>query len=423
MKKLSIPVKLALLFVLFGVSWILITDFFTFNSFFDPKQIERLEYIKGIIFIFLAAAFIFFVSRRFIKDLEKAREEQREALRRYNVLGMATNDAVCDVNFKTGECYTNRTLQEMFGYTAHELTDNNTWWTRNLHPDDRDRVISRLDSKLKGGSTIWQDEYRFRCKDGSYKVVFDRGFILRDKDEVPERLIGAMQDVSEQRALQNQLIEEKVKHSKEMAQNVINAHEAERKKLAEELHDNINQLLGVVKLYIEYALGDPPGKNDILKKSAEYLVQVIEEIRGLSKSLTPSSLTDIGLVECLREITGSIGETKKIAVELDTNQFDEGSISPENQLMIYRIIQEQLNNVIRHSKAYEVKIQLQNIDSIVHLEVADNGEGFDTVLTKPGMGLNNIRNRVQLMNGSMDIHSRQGEGTTLKIDFPVKGNR
>ena len=195
------------------------------------------------------------------------------------------------------------------------------------------------------------------------------------------------------------------------------------KKLAEELHDNINQLLGVVKLYIEYALGDPPGKNDILKKSSEYLVQVIEEIRGLSRSLTPSSLTDIGLVECLREITSSIGETKKIAVELDTNQFDEGSISPENQLMIYRIIQEQLNNVIRHSKAYEVRIQLQNIDRIVHLEVADNGEGFDTVLTKPGMGLNNIRNRVQLMNGSMDIESRQGEGTTLKIDFPVKGNR
>lgn len=416
---MSSPLKLALIFLLFGITWVLVTDFILTTSTRNQVIIERFQNYKGILFIVLSALLIYFVSRKLYGNIEKARRQQEEALQRYNVLGMATNDAVWDLNFRTGECFTNRTLQEIFGYGAHELTDNNIWWQNNLHPEDRTRVIGRLDSKLRDGGTIWQDEYRFRCKNGQYKTVFDRGFIIRDQDGAPVRLIGAMQDVTEHRLLQQQLVDQKVKHTHEMTQSIINAHEAERKKLAEELHDNVNQLLGVVKLYVEHAQVDPPGKNEILKKSSEYLDLVIQEIRQLSKALTPSTLTLNGLVASISDMISSIEQARKITIELDASKFDESKLSSSKQLMTYRIIQEQLNNVLKHSEADHVHILLTQSNGIVHLTINDNGVGFDSEQVKQGLGLNNIRNRLEVVNGNMQIRSEPGRGCTLVVDFEL----
>ncbi|MGZ5134149.1 MAG: sensor histidine kinase [Flavitalea sp.] len=417
MKKLSSPLKLALIFLLFGTAWVLVTDFILSTSTNNQNTIERFQNYKGILFMILSALLIFFVSKTLYGNIEKARQQQDEALQRYKVLGMATNDAVWDLNFKTGECFTNRTLQETFGYTADELEDNNIWWRNNIHPEDKRRVLSKLDGKLKDGSTIWQDEYRFRCKNGNYKTVFDRGFIIRDVNNNPERLIGAMQDVTEHRALQQQLIDQKVKHTHEMTQSIINAHEAERKKLAEELHDNVNQLLGVVKLYVEHALVDPPGRNEVLKKSSEYLDLVIKEIRQLSKTLTPPTLILNGLVASITDMIGSIEHARNIGIELDATEFDEKLLSPAMQLMTYRIIQEQLNNVLKHSEADHVNIGLKQTNGLVHLTIEDNGVGFDSQAVKLGFGLNNIRNRLEVVNGKLQIQSEPGKGCTLLINF------
>ena len=417
MKKLSSPLKLALIFLLFGIIWVLVTDFTLSTSTKNQGTIERFQYYKGILFMVLSALLIYFVSKELYGNIEKARREQEQALLRYNVLGMATNDAVWDLNFKTEECFTNRTLQEIFGYAAHELTDNNIWWRNNLHPDDKDRVIGKLDGKLRDGGTVWHDEYRFRCKNGEYKTVFDRGFIIRDSKGNPERLIGAMQDVTEHRSLQQELIDQKVKHTHEIAQCIINAHEAERKKLAEELHDNVNQLLGVVKLYVEHAQVDPPGKNDILKKSAGYLDLVIREIRQLSKSLTPPTLSLNGLVASISDMISSIEQARKIRIDLDTIHFDETLLSSPKQLMTYRIIQEQLNNVLKHSHADHVSIQLSQSGGVVRLVINDNGVGFDSQQLKQGLGLNNIRSRLEIVHGNMHIESQPGGGCTLMVDF------
>jgi two-component system sensor histidine kinase UhpB len=297
------------------------------------------------------------------------------------------------------------------------LTDNNNWWRNNLHPDDKERVIGKLDAKLTEGSTIWQDEYRFRCKNGNYKTVLDRGYIIRGAMGEPERLIGAMQDVTEQRTFQQQLIEQKIQHTHEMTQSIINAHEAERKKLAEELHDNVNQLLGVVKLYVGYAQSDPSVKNDVLKKSAEYLDLVIKEIRQLSKSLSPATLTLNGLMASISDLIDSIEQAMDIVIDLDASSFDEQLLSPSKQLMTYRIIQEQLNNVLKHSKANHVLIQLKQTNGILYLVINDNGIGFDEKQVQHGMGLNNIRSRLEVVKGNMQIQSQPGKGCTLAIHF------
>lgn len=363
----------------------------------------------------LAALLIWLVSRKLYGDIEKANRQQEEILERNQLLGMATNDAIWDYNMVTKECYTNRTLQELFGYTADELQDNYHWWTNNLHPDDKNRVLDTIDTKLDMGGTVWQDEYRFRCKDGSYKTIFDRGFILRNKSGRPYRLIGAMQDVTDQRALQQQLIETQTKHKDELAQSVLQAEEAERKKLGEELHDNINQLLGVVKLYIQHALVNPKMREELLRKSSGYITQTIEEIRGLSRSLLPPALNEQSLLESVYQLIDDIQQAKEIHFKVEHTGFDESQVPDNKQLVIYRIIQEQLNNVLKHANATTVVIRLAHYHDRVQLTVQDNGVGFDPLQSKPGMGLNNIRNRIEVFNGEMEILSAPGNGCTLAV--------
>lgn len=415
---LSSSVKLALAFLFFGVIWILGSDWLLYAvTRGDLELYSLLQNFKGILFVVLAALLIFFVSRRLNANLATAHHHRDEMLNRYNCLSMATNDAVWDYHLQTGESYTNKTLQEMFGYSPEELKDNHRWWRNNLHPDDKEKVIRQLDHLLKTGGTIWQDEYRFRCRNGEYKTVYDRGFILRDKKGTPYRLIGAMQDVTERKSLQRQLAEEQSRHKKEMAQGILQAEEAERKKLGEELHDNINQLLGVVKLYLQHAQVNPNMRQELLVKCSDYISETIEEIRNLSRSLLPPSLHEYGLLANLYQLIADIRQAKDIDIELMADLFEEERVPANLQLMLYRIIQEQLNNVLKHSGAGQVVINLRYQYELVQLEVSDNGAGFDAAKVKPGIGFNNIRNRLHLVNGKMQINTAPGKGCTLAISF------
>jgi two-component system sensor histidine kinase UhpB len=224
-----------------------------------------------------------------------------------------------------------------------------------------------------------------------------------------------MQDVTEQRILQETLIDAQTRHKDEVAQSVLQAEEAERKKLGEELHDNINQLLGVVKLYIQHALVNPKMREELLHKSASYITQTIEEIRQLSRSLLPPALQEHGLLESLHQLIDDIRPVKAIDFKVEHEGFDESKVPDNKCLILYRIIQEQLNNALKHSNAQSVIIRLAHCGERVQLMIQDDGIGFDPGEVKPGMGLNNIHNRIEVFNGEMEIVSSPGNGCVLKV--------
>lgn len=220
-----------------------------------------------------------------------------------------------------------------------------------------------------------------------------------------------------QKLLQQALAEERIHYRNELAQEVFNAQEAERKKLGEELHDNINQLLGVVKLYIEHAQVNPAAKDEMLKKSSEYLLQVINEIRSLSKSLVSPTLKDLGLIASIYELIESIQETKTIQIDVNTHGFSEENLSEIKKLMVYRILQEQLNNILKHSRAEHVEIELSHAHSNIYLKIEDDGMGFDVKNIRSGLGLKNIRHRLELFKGRMNVESAPGQGCKLEALF------
>jgi len=221
----------------------------------------------------------------------------------------------------------------------------------------------------------------------------------------------------QQQVLMRQLSDERMQYKADLAREVFNAQELERRKLSEELHDNINQLLGVVKLYIEHAQVNPSAKDDLLSKSTEYLMQVINEVRGLSRSLTSPELQGLGLIESVNTLIESIGEIGKISIALKDGDFSEESLPEMKKLMLYRIMQEQLNNVIKHARAEHVQIELKRAGSQVRLTIHDDGIGFDMEKTKHGLGLKNIRHRLELINGNMRVESAPGCGCRLEAMF------
>ncbi len=220
-----------------------------------------------------------------------------------------------------------------------------------------------------------------------------------------------------QRRLQYDLIEERLNHKNLLAIEVFNAQEGERKKIGEELHDNVNQLLGVVKLYLDHALVNPASKDEMLKKSSSYVMEVINEIRGLSRSLISPTLKDIGLVASIRELIESIQQIKNIEINLFIDDFDENKLSEMKKLMVYRIMQEQLNNMLKHSRAEHVQIEIRQTTNTVHIEVEDDGVGFEVSKCNSGLGLKNIRHRLELINGNMHIVTAPGEGCKIEVSF------
>lgn len=427
----------ALAFVAFGLFWIFFTDhLFLKITGNDLDKYFHVQNRKGMLFVCLAALLIFWVSARVQRKVDKLNAELtrkneeltrlfnqsisqdqalKEAYERFEMITKATGDAIWEYNFLTGISYANDALKNTFGYSTEEVQDNFTWWTSNLHPDDKLRVISRTEAALNSTETVWHDEYRLRAKDGSYRTVFDRGFILRDANGRPERLVGAMQDVTLQRRLQQELVNEKVARQKELAQAAIQVQEAERQQLGEELHDNVNQLLATTKLYLEHALSHPDAVPDFVNKANANISAIIEEIRKLSRSLTPPGLADPGLLHAVNELLSDVESAGSLKLSLRTEGIAEDDLSRDKKLAIYRIIQEQMNNILKHASAENVKISLERVDDELVLKISDDGVGFDPDVLRFGVGLRNIRNRAELYGGQMELHSKPGQGTTVSV--------
>jgi two-component system, NarL family, sensor histidine kinase UhpB len=354
-----------------------------------------------------------------ITERNQREQQLRDALARYDVLMQATQDAVWDMNLVTGETYTNDTLKQIFGYDD-EVQDNDHWWNSNLHPDDRDRVVAGINAAMDGGKAVWKDEYRFRCKNGSYKIIFDRSTIIRDENGKPVRLIGAMQDITSERILQQALTNKEIVKHQQAAQGLMHVQEQEKQVLGDQLHENINQMLATIKLFIDHALENKAERENLLKESSGYLNSVIQEIRKLHHDLVPLPLDFYTLTHLLDEEAENMHGNYDIVVTVSHGGFDETQLGKEIKLMIFRIVQEQLENIRLHSKATAANIKLFQQNDTFILTIADNGQGADlTADFSEGIGFKSIRNRVEVYNGTCSINSVKGKGFLLTIAVPL----
>jgi PAS domain S-box-containing protein len=226
-----------------------------------------------------------------------------------------------------------------------------------------------------------------------------------------------IRDVTQRKRIEQKLQNEQKRYQRIMTRQMIIAQEQERELIGHELHDNVNQILTTVKLYLETALQKEPLRNELIGRSIGYLMRCIGEIRQLSHRLSAPTLGTQSLVDSLQALIENLSTCTGFQIHFCAESYHR-SIRKEEALAIYRIVQEQLNNIIKHAGATAVSIVLSQTDTETELLVEDNGKGFEPSARTNGIGLNNIASRVKAFNGKLSIDSSSGEGCRLLVRFP-----
>src|SRR5215203_771745 len=348
-------------------------------------------------------------------------QEIKTAHERFDIMMRATHDLIWDWNLKTNIIYRDPAgLRKVYGIQNNDLIDTLPKWLIRVHPEDQAKVKTVMNKVLEATKKNNFDmEYRFKKENGSYSYVFDRGIIIRDESGDPIRMIGAAQDISERKRLERELLNNELEHQKAINRATIETQEQERTQIGKELQDNVNQVLTTTKLYLDLALSNPELKDELIQKSSKNIINIINEIRQLSQSLMDPSIGDLGLIDSIRDLIENINLTRKLHVSLKVAPRIEQLLDQNQKLTIFRILQETLNNAVKHAKASTVIIQFLYHTSSAELIIEDDGIGFDVQTVKKGAGLKNIQNRIYLINGTHIIKSVPGKGSKIIINFPL----
>ncbi|MGH2967136.1 MAG: sensor histidine kinase [Solirubrobacterales bacterium] len=218
----------------------------------------------------------------------------------------------------------------------------------------------------------------------------------------------------------NTMVERLADERRQSARAALGAQEAERLRTARELHDEVGQTLTAVALQVEQlaARADPPAAAQ-LNDLARQLQRSLEDIRRIVRELRPEALDDLGLVNALIALTSRIGRQTAIRLERELSG-ELPRLSPDQELVIYRVAQEALTNVVRHAEATTAHVALNLTDGEVVLMVSDDGRGLSSSASEATSGIEGMRERALLVGGRLSIESHPEQGTEVKLVVPVE---
>jgi signal transduction histidine kinase len=204
---------------------------------------------------------------------------------------------------------------------------------------------------------------------------------------------------------------------------LIHAHEAERSRLARELHDDVTQRLARLAIDAGRALGGSDGAAmaETMHSVRDGLVSLSEDVHSLAYRLHPSLLEDLGLAEALRAECERFSRREPVAIDLNLRELP-GSIPPDIALCLFRVVQEALRNVARHARASGIEVSIRTVDDGLQLAVLDDGIGFEPAAPRDrhSLGLAGMRERLLLLGGEFEIESTPGKGTTVLAWAPLQ---
>jgi len=329
-------------------------------------------------------------------------------------------DVIWDWDLSTDKVFIGEGFEELFGYVIkNNIGYMASDWGNHLHPDDRETIDKELHDIIVSSATHWEHAYRVIRADGSLANVFGRASIFRSADGKAYRMIGAIQDLSWQKELEEKLELEIKLREKQISEAMEEAKESERSHLGKELHDNVNQVLAASRMFLELAkLGGANSKN-YLNRSSEYTLGAIEEIRKLTKGMTTDIIKNLGLCDAIDNITKDATEASQVKISCILDHSTEHLMNEKCKLNIFRIVQEQLNNILKHAHATDVAIDLSKTEKSIQLTISDNGIGFDTSKNSKGIGIANIKSRAASYDGIADIVSQPDKGCNVTVTIPI----
>ena len=306
--------------------------------------------------------------------------------------------------------FINKALADFVGGSQNQKLQG-TWRTY-VHPDDEERVAENYYRSVANG-VEFNEEHRLRRFDGEYRWVVAKGLPKPFGQGASLTYSGSLLDITERKLAEMEI--------KDLTARLINAQEEERTRLARELHDDLGQQIAALNLAvgnlrreIPHELVAPRSQSERIR---EKLVHLANATRRLSHELHPAVLQHCGLEIALRAFCAEFNALAGIEVFFrSSGTFDR--LSPTAALCAFRVAQEALQNVAKHSGANRADVSLAQSAETVTLTVFDYGRGMDPNTSRPGLGLTSIKERARLVNGTVEIHSRPTGGTALTLTLP-----
>ncbi|HEY5885573.1 MAG TPA: ATP-binding protein [Pyrinomonadaceae bacterium] len=343
------------------------------------------------------------------KQSAPARKKQAERLQK---LLSVTHVFPWEADFATGSItFLGDQAVNVLGYAVEEGYLPG-FWGSHLHPDDRDSTIAALVEYSKSLDNF-ELEFRTIARDNTVVWLHNLISVVR-VDGKPRTLLGFAIDVTESKEFEAVL--------KDLSTRLINAQEEERRRVARELHDDLNQRMAILSIELEQ-LGKPNRLANLstrvqsLQTKAQ---QISADIHQLSYKLHPSKLDHLGLAAAIKGLCQELSSAGKLDVEFSQSGFP-ANLPEEVTLCVYRIAQEALRNCVKHSHALGARVTLENTGKEIRLTVADTGRGFDpnSNAMRKGLGFTSMQDRLRIVGGKIQIHAKPNIGTRIEVSVPV----
>ena len=362
------------------------------------------------------------IVRGIARDITEARAAERalrESEERYRELFENSKDAfyVHDIN----GIYTsvNRAAEKLSGYSREQIVGKH--FSEFMTPHNAHIVQRQLQKKLEtAGETTYEIEMVTR-KGRTVPVEISSRLIV--EMGVPVGVQGCVRDISEKKKAQEV--------ERNYSRRLIEAQEAERRRISRELHDQVGQILTAVKMNL-HALQHKCTQPEILMSindNLKVIDEAVDQIRDLSADLRPLLLDDLGLVVALRWYLGRQTRNLGIPAKFVSGSLDEDDrFSSELETACFRIVQEGVTNIVRHARATRISVRLERVVSDLILLITDDGAGFDARMLRSGsgtatLGLRGMEERAQAVGGTITIDSAPALGTEICARFPIKGEK
>ena len=376
-----------------------------------PREFSKRE---GRLAQNIASHVAFAIERK--KTDDELRLKENAILNSISGMGMSDMDGrIIYANEAFGKMWGCRNKEELIGKTLSEIFEG-------------PGILQTIETlKTKGFDS---GEQMCRRIDGSlFEVAFSAN-VIRDENGNPVCMFGSSIDItqrkkaeaniiSERQRLEQERLTDKIRQQQEITRAVLQTQEAERNEIGRELHDNVNQILSAVSIKLEHSLDNYATSKAVIEGCRQNIQLAIKENRNLSHRMVMPRFSESSLRRILRSLVANYSNIQ--IMELRTEHMNEDEIPVTVKGTLFRIAQEQLNNVQKHAKADKVKVQLSNDAEKVTMLIEDNGIGFDPQQKRKGIGITNILTRVESYNGTAEIISQPGNGCSLVVNIPLVG--
>jgi PAS domain S-box-containing protein len=308
-------------------------------------------------------------------------------------------------------------------------------WLEYLHDDDRERSLAQWMHCVETGND-YESEYRIRGADGRYRWFLARAVPLRDPDGTILKWYGACSDIHDSKVLEQSIrdnaielerkVDSRTEELRRLSTRLLTLQDEERRRFAREIHDGLGQELAAAKMILDGILGknSSPTIRQAASEASELVDRAIQQVRTISHLLHPPLLDEVGLVSALRWYLEGLSERSGIETQLQVDPPDLGRLRPELETAVFRIVQEALTNMFRHSGARHGRVSVTEKEGNISVTVWDDGKGVEeqVVQLRPesiGVGIGGMRQRVRELGGNLRL-TNANPGTIVEVVIPSR---